>query len=277
MIQRTKTTLGRTLIAGVSAIAILTVGAAIETKTDYGFGSVDAAAQQGGQGQGGQGQGGQGQGGQGGGGHSDGGHDDGGDDHGSGGQGGQGSGGQGPRAGSGEPDDSDGKGPQAGKPAEGSGGKPAWAQEGIPEVELGRLNVARSPDHVLERALNEVLNNFDPAASASLYGMTAAQFAAYVEANWDTVTIIDSPLENLALLDEFWNTGSTSLPGVTPASTADLSGILLGAASDKNVPVSTDTVSALATIMGVSMSDATINSIAAKAEDVRLAILAGHG
>ena len=52
MIQRTKTTLGRTLIAGVSAVAILTVGAAIETKTDYGFGSVDAAAQQGGQGQG---------------------------------------------------------------------------------------------------------------------------------------------------------------------------------------------------------------------------------
>jgi hypothetical protein len=28
--------------------------------------------------------------------------------------------------------------------------------------------------------------------------MTATQFGAYVAANWDTVTIIDSPLENLA-------------------------------------------------------------------------------
>lgn len=130
---------------------------------------------------------------------------------------------------------------------------------------------------MLERALAEVLNNFDPAASASLYSMSAAQFADYVEANWDSVTIVDSPLENLALLSEYWNTGSTSLPGVTPASATDLSGILLGAASDKNVPISNDTVEAIATIMGVSMSDSTVNSIATKAEDVRLAILAGHG
>ena len=57
-------------------------------------------------------------------------------------QGGQGSGQGGPGT------DSDSKGPQAGGPSSSGsgGGKPTWAQEGIPEVELGRLSVARSPD-----------------------------------------------------------------------------------------------------------------------------------
>jgi hypothetical protein len=35
------------------------------------------------------------------------------------------------------------------------GKRPVWAQEGLPEVELGRLNAARAPDHVLTRALGE--------------------------------------------------------------------------------------------------------------------------
>lgn len=52
--------------------------------------------------------------------------------------------------------DSDGKGPRN-QPGSGTRGKPTWAQEGIPEVELGRLNVARSPSNVLDRQLAEVL------------------------------------------------------------------------------------------------------------------------
>jgi len=41
------------------------------------------------------------------------------------------------------------------------GGRPVWAQEGIPEVELGRLNMARAPAHVLMRALDEAVLRFD--------------------------------------------------------------------------------------------------------------------
>lgn len=190
--------------------------------------------------------------------------------------GGAGEGGQGPQAGGGgEDSDSDGRGPQYGQPSGSQGGKPVWAQEGIPEVELGRLSVARSPDRVLDRALAEVVANFDSATMASLYSGTATAFAETVLADWDTITIINSPLENLALLRELWTTQSTSLPGVTPTNLIELSAIFIGAASDKSIPVSTDTVTALATIFGVSL--ATVETIAAKAEVVRLAIYTAHG
>ncbi|MFN3991864.1 MAG: hypothetical protein ACK4IU_03035 [Tabrizicola flagellatus] len=72
---------------------------------------------------------------------------------GEGGKGGQGQGGPG--------DDSEGKVPKAGA-AGNAGGKPVWAQEGIPEVELGRLNVARSPDKVLDQALEEAVASLTP-------------------------------------------------------------------------------------------------------------------
>ncbi|MBC7283649.1 hypothetical protein [Hoeflea sp.] len=204
----------------------------------------------------------------------------GGHDGGSGSEGGKGAGkgGAGSGKGQGGPSaDSEGKGPKAGEAGSNKGGKPAWAQEGIPEVELGRLNVARSPDKVLARSLAEVISNFDPATMASLYEMTATEFAAAVLANWDTISIIDSPLENLALLDQLWSTGTTGLPTVDPASVNDLAGILIGVASDKNVAVTDDTVEALATIFGVSLSDSTISTVADKAEDVREAISAAHG
>jgi len=174
-------------------------------------------------------------------------------------------------------EDSDGKGPQAGQPTGDQGGKPVWAQEGIPEIELGRLNVIRSPQHVLDRALGEVVNNFNPATMEDLYESSSAGFIAEISANWDTVSLIDSPLENLALLSEYWTTGTTSLPGVAPASMADFSAILIGSASDKNIPVSVDTVTALAAIIGVDLSSSAIATIAAKAEDVRIAILFAHG
>lgn len=98
------------------------------------------AQEDGGEGKGGQGQGGQGQGGQG--------------------QGGQGQGGDGQGQG-GPGEDSDGKGPKAGSGGS-DGGKPVWAQEGIPEVELGRLSVARSPDKVLDKALAEAVASLTP-------------------------------------------------------------------------------------------------------------------
>lgn len=199
------------------------------------------------------------------------------------GQGGQGQGGQGgPPANAGEAEDSDGRGPKYGQPGEDDqrGGKPVWAQEGIPEVELGRLSVIRSPDQVLDRALAEVIANFDAETMAVYYEMTALEFVYVVETNWDGITIIDSPLENLALLTELWTTGDVSLPGVdVPEGTnmIELAAIFIGVASDKNLPISEDTVTALATIVGVSLPDSVLASIADKAEDVRVAVLAAHG
>jgi len=157
------------------------------------------------------------------------------------------------------------------------GGRPVWAQEGIPAVELGRLSVVRSPDHVIDKALTEVLKNFNPAASAALYSMSAEQFSAYIKANWDTAPKIDSPLENLGLFKDLLSDGQTRLSGVTPASKVDLAAIFLGAASDKNLPVSSDTVIAVTKIMGLTLSDGEVNSLATKAETARQAILEGHG
>ncbi len=162
--------------------------------------------------------------------------------------------------------------------ASSDGGRPVWAGEGIPEVELGRINVVRSPG-TLDRALTEARDRFVPSTMTRLYQAHAVDFANAARANWDSISIIDSPVQNLALLRELWRTQSTSLPGVDLAATdiIELSGIFLGVASDKEIPVTTDTVRAVSTIFGVSMSDAMMTAIASRAEAVRQGVLAGHG
>jgi hypothetical protein len=186
-------------------------------------------------------------------------------------------------AGQGGPgDDSDAKGPRHGggddsnKPGGDQGGRPVWASEGIPEVELGRLNVVRSPSHVIDRSVAEAINNFTPSMIA-FYDLTAEAAANLLSTAYDTVVRIDSPLENLGLYRDLYIKGSTGLPGVTGASTLDLAAILLGSASDKTLAVTTDTVYAVNTILGITMSDADVAILAAKAEAVRQAILTGHG
>ncbi|QQS14445.1 MAG: hypothetical protein IPK81_09945 [Rhodospirillales bacterium] len=243
------------LLSGVAALA-LAVAPVSFVATDLGFGGGAAFAQSGG-------------------GHSG---------AGQGGAGGSGKGGSTKGTGQGGPSaDSDAKGPKfkggETRPEPGSrGGKPVWAQEGIPEIELGRLNVARAPAHVLEKAFYEALANFDPTKSAALYSMSAAEFAAYLRANYATVVRVDSPLENLGLLKDILADGQTQLPGVTPRSKIDLAAIFLGSASDKTIPITTDTVRAMITILGMpALSDAEISALAAGAEAVRQAILAGHG
>lgn len=190
---------------------------------------------------------------------------------GNGGNGSSGSGGSGGfdgRSGSGQGgpgDDSDGQGPRAGSgnAAQGAGG-PVWSSEGIPEVELGRLNVARSPDTVLARALAESLTELSPDAVA-FYNLTLDQMVEELSLNFDALSYIDSPLQNLALLDAY-------LDGETPLSDAGVTNdldtllaVFLGTASDKTVSVTTDTVIAVTTILGVPITghDATL--------------LAGHG
>jgi len=261
------------LLTGAATLAIVVGGLAVGGDGHGVLGVGKAFAQQGSGGSGG------GSGGGGGGGEGSGSGNGG-----SGGSGGENAGGQkgGSDAQAGRPstagEDSDGKGPQAGQAGKGdSGGKPGWAQEGIPEVELGRLSVARSPDKILAHALNETLTNWDP-ENASLYNMTAEEFADYVAANWDSVTIVDSPLENLALLGALYDgTLNLSDMGVTPASTTDLAAIFLGVASDKNLEISTDTVIALNVIMDLGLDSAEVEALATKAEDVREGVLEGHG
>ena len=197
---------------------------------------------------------------------------------------------------------SDKKGPRFGggensrKPSEGTtGGRPGWAKEGIPEVELGRLSVARSPAHVLDHAFSEAVSNWTSMGStvmvlsaegqetltmtvAQLYSLPASEFSYIVQTYYPSIVRIDSPLENLSLLKSFALTGATPLAGTTPASRDDFIAIFLGSASDKTIPISADTVTAVNTILGLpALTPEQTADIAAKAEEVRLAILSGHG
>jgi hypothetical protein len=171
--------------------------------------------------------------------------------------------------------DSDGRGPKykAGKDVDGEqGGKPVWAQEGIPEVELGRLNVARSPSNVLDRQLAEALATLKAldaetlTAVDALYNGSADAFIAAVSTQWDTLTYIDSPLQNLAVLRDVFDGEGFLLNsvGVYTTSPTEIASILIGVASDKTVAITDDTVKALNTILGLGLTDPEITYIADK-------------
>jgi hypothetical protein len=173
--------------------------------------------------------------------------------------------------------DSEGKGPKAGAAGADTRGKPAWAQEGIPEVELGRLNVARSPSKVLDRAYAEALATFN-GDMAGFYSLSLENAVMKLSTEFDTASYIDSPLQNLSLLKDALDGSSvlTTLPGVSNTN-ATLEAIFLGVASDKNVPISVDTVIAITTILGTPVTGDAAAKLAADAEEVRIAVLAGHG
>ena len=120
----------------------------------------------------------------------------------------------------------------------------------VQEVELGRANVARAPDSVMERSLNEALTKI---MSASVVSTDAAG-----RITTDGVAI-DSPLENLALyqylmtaggqqswtaVQDYWPDAIVALENWDPSS-------LLGAAFDKFTPVSMDAVLYQNTTLGV--------------------------
>jgi hypothetical protein len=254
--------------AGLRSLARISAVALLLSSTTLGFFHVvpgfdgAAFAQDDGDGEGGKGQGGQkddgnGQGGQG-------------SQQGQGNQGGSGAGQGGPSA------DSDGKGPQAGAPTDNGGGKPVWAQEGIPEVELGRLSVARSPDKVLDQALAEALANINPDI-VSFYNLSLTDAISTLSLKFDTVTMYDSPLQSLSLLRDALD-GSSVLSTYGVTNDVDtLMALFIGVASDKTIPVSTDTVLALTTILGDPMTRSEAEALAIEAEAVRVAVLAGHG
>lgn len=156
------------------------------------------------------------------------------------------------------------------------GQRPVWAREGIPPVELGRLNVARAPDHVLERAELEALSRFSPQMT-SLYKLDAATAADRLRSDYSGTLRIDSPLQNLALYKDIMVFGRSQLPGVQ-ADQLELAAIFLGSAADKTMPITEDTVIALNRILGlVDLNDADRAALTGKADTVRAAILAGHG
>ena len=127
----------------------------------------------------------------------------------------------------------EGRGGDAGRSG-GTGGKPVWAQEGIPEVELGRLNVARSPRQVIDRAFNEALASFTPEV-ATFYRLDLAAMEKELAENWDNVNLIDSPLQNLALLQDALD-GQSILATVGITTDNDtLLAAFLGTASDQSL------------------------------------------
>ena len=212
------------------------------------------------------------------GGHDDGGHDDGGhEDGGHSGGGGGGSGGSGRGGSGGEQGGSGGQGQGRaphGSDGESGGGRPPWAAEGIPEVELGRLNVARSPDQVFDRAYAEAVAQLP--AMSGFYNLPLSGMIAELRNNWDTLAIIDSPLQNLALFrDALDGQLALSAYGINNDRTTLMS-VFLGVATDKAIPVTAQTVQALSIIMGMPVSGAEAQAIAAGAEAIRQAVVLGH-
>jgi hypothetical protein len=130
----------------------------------------------------------------------------------------------------------------------------------VVEVELGRSNVARSPEKVLDKSLDAVVSAINAADSV------AFDDAGRLVLTTDGVAkTIDSPLENLAIYETLISTGS--IPGITdPSKLGDLAyladgtktaadltaatGFLAGS-TDKESPLSVDEVVYLNAILGV--------------------------
>ncbi|WP_216842436.1 hypothetical protein [Tabrizicola piscis] len=254
--QTTKSSTITKFLAGTAAVLTLSAVVTLGSQILYPNASTAFAQTEGGEGggKGGQGQGGQGQGGQG--------------------EGGQGKGGEG--AGQGGPgEDSDGKGPKAGS-AGNTGGKPVWAQEGIPVVELGRLNVARSPDSVLARAYAEALASLTP-EMIEFYNLTTAEMIDELSFNFDNVAYIDSPLQNLALLkDALDGTSALTALGVTTDPDTLMATFLAVAADKDGEGITAATVEAVSTILGTPITGDDAVAVAIEAESIRLAVVVGH-
>lgn len=180
--------------------------------------------------------------------------------------------------------DSDAKGPRYGggdsasTPGE-SGGKPAWAQEGIPEGDYGRLNVARAPSKVIDKALAEALSNLSTSGT-ELYKLDSLDAVLEAIKSGDYYRV-DSPLENVGLYRDLLSDSQIddgTLVPVTSDNFLTLAAIFLGGAADKTVPITADTVTAMDTILNLTLPESvTAEQLAAAADSVRAAILEAHG
>jgi len=255
--QKTKAALLRSVATGALSIALAMV---IVPATSMVSGAVYAESHSGGDGNGNGGNNGNGNGGNngnGGGGSDNGGHEDG-DDH-----------------DDEDHDDSDHEDGDGGN-GSGSGNAPVWAGEGIPEVELGRMNVARSPSHVLDRALAEALANLTPGQIAFL-NLSLEEMIDALRDEFDDLSLIDSPLQNLSLLRDALD-GITDLAAFGVTNDLDtLMAAFIGLASDKTQPITADSVIALTTILGYPITGTDAEELAEAAEAIRDAVEDGHG
>ncbi len=114
---------------------------------------------------------------------------------------------------------------------------------------------------------------------ADFYNLSLSDMADLLRdpATFETTSFLDSPLQNLALFEDALD-GSIDLSafGIT-ASAETIVAVTLGAASDKEIPITPETVYAVSTIFEMPVTQASAESIAAAADAIRVAILAGHG
>jgi hypothetical protein len=129
----------------------------------------------------------------------------------------------------------------------------------VREVEFGRMSVARSPDLVFERQLEDLMLTLSGAGQIQLDPAGRLMAVSQVEVDGETVvksSTIDSPLQNLVIYWKMMQQGELTgitLPdpdfGITAARA-------LGAASDKSGKVDVDVVAYLNRIMGLTAADA---------------------
>ncbi len=128
------------------------------------------------------------------------------------------------------------------------------------EVELGRLSVGRSPVGVLAAQYDDAITTINDAVSVEYDD--AGRIVATLDDG--TVQTIDSPLANLALYDELVNTGT--LEDVNPDKLVSLgiaddqtisanelliAASLYGAASDKTITISEDSIEYMNAILKI--------------------------
>ena len=112
---------------------------------------------------------------------------------------------------------------------------------------------------------------------ASFYRLDLASMEKELASNWDSIRIIDSPLQNLALLrDALDGTSVLRQVGITTDNDTLLA-VFLGTASDKTIPVTPDAALAVSVILGQPLSPSEAAALADMAERIRIAILTGHG
>jgi hypothetical protein len=191
-----------------------------------------------------------------------------------------------------EPNDAKGPRYSGGAGTGSQGGKPQWAQEGLPknpdgsEVELGRLNVARAPSKLLDKQLIEALASLKTIVSAdgtSIYEAPTLS-AAIAQIVADGLRV-DSPIANLALLKDYLSDGVIDGNYVTSDGTTnqifapsmsqdEFVAVLLASAADKTVAITAGTVGSMEVILGLDLGDDA--AIATMADDTREAILYAH-
>lgn len=193
-----------------------------------------------------------------------------------------------------EETDSDKKGPsyKGGTSAAGKKGKPAYAGDIAKtgydsSVEMGRLNVAKSPSKVIDKADKDALITLFATPElyklATLADVIAAIKSGTLPGTTTPIVRIDSPLQNLGLYKDLLTDGklvsTTGETFTTSLSKTDLLAIFLGGASDKaGAAVSVNTVTNMNIILGLTdrMSATEIEAVAAGAAAVQAAILEAH-